>query len=138
MFAHQNRTTGVLFPRGGPDTSPFWQRIYCLSIRKPRAKCKRTQHCWPTSRNNSQRFSGCYMLRPFAHPFACCWELLHRLHTTTTRTQQHATTLLAQQCWELLFQLRLGVIRHGIFWCLFFVVRILGGFLGSLKDFVGF
>ena len=78
------------------------------------------------------------MLRPFAQPVACCWELLHRLHTTATRrTQQHAT-LLAQQCLELLFQLRLGVIRHGIFWGLFFVVRILGGGLGSLKDFVGF
>ena len=34
------------------------------------------------------------MLRPFAHPVACCWI---RLLTTATGTQQQAT-LLAQRC----------------------------------------
>ena len=29
------------------------------------------QHCWPTTLN----IVGCYMLRPFAHPVACCWML---------------------------------------------------------------
>jgi len=37
-----------------------------------KAACKRTQHCWPTSPN----IVGCYMLRPFARPVACCWMLL--------------------------------------------------------------
>ena len=26
--------------------------------------------------NNSQHNFGCYMLRPFAHPVACCWIVL--------------------------------------------------------------
>ena len=30
------------------------------------------QHCWPTTPN----IGGCYMLRPFAHPVACCCVLL--------------------------------------------------------------
>ena len=34
--------------------------------------CKRTQHCWPTTPS----VVGCYMLRPFVHPVACCWMLL--------------------------------------------------------------
>ena len=38
-----------------------------------KAPCIRTQHCWPTTPN----IVGCYMLRPFAHLVACCWELLH-------------------------------------------------------------
>ena len=25
---------------------------------------------------NTQNIVGCYMLRPFAHPVACCWVLL--------------------------------------------------------------
>ena len=29
------------------------------------------QQCWSTTPN----IVGCYMLCPFAHPFACCWEL---------------------------------------------------------------
>ena len=40
---------------------------------QPKAPGKRTQHCWPTTSNTV----GCYMLRPFAHLVACCWELLH-------------------------------------------------------------
>ena len=37
-----------------------------------KAPCKRTQLCWPTNPN----IVGCYMLRPFVHPVACCWMLL--------------------------------------------------------------
>ena len=33
---------------------------------------KRTQQCLPTTPN----IAGCYMLRPFAQPVACCWEFL--------------------------------------------------------------
>ena len=32
------------------------------------AQCKRTQHCSPSTPS----IVGCYMLRPFAHPVACC------------------------------------------------------------------
>ena len=43
------------------------------------------------------------MLRPFAHPVACCCLLLGvvKLLATCKRTQQFPT-LLGQQCWELL------------------------------------
>ena len=27
-------------------------------------------------RANGRNILGCYMLRPFAHPVACCWMLL--------------------------------------------------------------
>ena len=40
-----------------------------------KAPCKQTQHCWPTTPN----IVRCYMLRPFAHPVACCWELLRKV-----------------------------------------------------------
>ena len=97
----RNRTTGVLFPREGPDAFTFWQRIYCLPFRKPRAKCKRTQNCWPTSRNNSQRFSGCYMLRPFARPVACCCVLLGVVAPFAYHCNKDATTrnIVQHCCW---------------------------------------
>ena len=28
---------------------------------------------------NRQTIVGCYMLHTFAHPVACCWELLHKV-----------------------------------------------------------
>ena len=68
--------------------------------------CKRTQHCWPTNSN----IVGCYTLRPFAHPVACCCLLLGvvaqkfktvKLFGKCKRTQQ-LLKLLAQKCWELL------------------------------------
>ena len=37
-----------------------------------KAPGKRTHHCWPTSSN----LVWCYMFRLFAHPVACCWEML--------------------------------------------------------------
>ena len=78
----------------------FQQMLFCY------APHKRKQHVWLTIPN----IFGCYMLRPFAHPVACCCVLLgvvaqslkpvKRL-ATCKRTQQ-LTTLLGQQCWELL------------------------------------
>ena len=53
------------------NISPF-QPLFYPSKEEREALCKRTQHCWPTSPN----IVGCYMLRPFAHPVACCWMLL--------------------------------------------------------------
>ena len=41
-----------------------------------KTRAKRTQHCWPIT-----PIFGCYMLRPFAHPVACCWMLLRRVWT---------------------------------------------------------
>jgi len=72
-----------------------------------KAPCKRMQHCWPTTLN----IVGCnYMLRPFAHPVACCWMLLRvvaqSLKLIKLFSQQLPTFLLfcdcrsvAQQCW---------------------------------------
>ena len=68
------------------------------------------QHCWPTTPN----IVGCYMLRPFAHPVACCWMLLRvvaqSLKPIKLFSQQLPTFLLfpdrrsvAQQCWICLF-----------------------------------
>ena len=73
---------------------------------KCKAPCKRTQHCWPTTPN----IVGCYLLRPFAHPVACCWMLLrvvaHSLKPVKLFSQQLPTFLLfrdrrsvEQQCW---------------------------------------
>ena len=45
------------------------------NIRESNAPCKRTQHCWPTTPN----VVGCYMLRLFAHPVACCCVLLPKV-----------------------------------------------------------
>ena len=28
---------------------------------------------------NGSNIVGCYMLRPFAHLVACCWQLLHKV-----------------------------------------------------------
>ena len=77
-----------------------------LSEREAKALCKRTQHCWPTTPN----IVRCYMLRPFAHPVACCWMLLRvvaqSLKPVKLFSQQLLTVLLfrgrrsvAQQCW---------------------------------------
>ena len=57
----------------------------------PKASCKWMQHCRPTALNIVE----CYMLRPLAHPVACCcnvvaccWELLHKLLAMCKWTQQ--------------------------------------------------
>ena len=61
-------------------------------------------------RVNGRNVAGCYFLRPFAHPVACCCGLLGvvaqslkpvKLLATRKRTQQ-LPILLGQQCWELL------------------------------------
>ena len=61
-------------------------------------------------RTNGLNIVGCYMLRPFTHPVACCWMLLHvvakSLKPVKFFRQQLPTFLLfhdrrsvAQQCW---------------------------------------
>ena len=63
------------------DTNYFFQRRFHSLItwiarnghltKKPDAQRKRTQPCWPKT-PNIQNIEGCYILRPFAHPVACC------------------------------------------------------------------
>ena len=61
-------------------------------------------------RANGRNIVGCYMLRPFAHPLACCWMRLRvvaeSLKPVKLFTQRLPTFLLfrdrrsvAQQCW---------------------------------------
>ena len=61
-------------------------------------------------RANGRNIVGCYMLRPFAHPVACCWMLLRvvvqSLKPVKLFSQQLPTFLLfrdrrsvAQHCW---------------------------------------
>ena len=65
-------------------------------------------------RANGRNIVGCYLLRPFAHPVACCWMLLivvaQSLKTVKLFSQQLPTFLLfrdrrgvAQQCWIRLY-----------------------------------
>ena len=83
----------------------FVQCLWIVLELNSKTACKRTQHCWPTTLN----IVGCYMLRPFAHPVACCWMLLRvvaqSLKPVKFFSQQLPTFLLfrdrrsvAQQC----------------------------------------
>ena len=60
-----------------------------------KAACKRTQHCWPTTPN----IVGCYMLRPFAHPVACCWMLLRVVAQSLKPVKRLAPCKRTQHCW---------------------------------------
>ena len=60
-----------------------------------KARCKRTQHCWPTTPN----IVGCNMLCLFSHPVACCCVLLHKVWN---RSNFLAPCKRTQHCWELL------------------------------------
>ena len=52
----------------------FVQCFFFLIVEPPltdsKSPCKRTPLCWPTPPN----IVSCYMLRPLAHPVACCWN----------------------------------------------------------------
>ena len=66
-----------------------------LRLKSP---CERTHHCWPSTPS----IVGCYMLRPHAHPVACCCmqvpTLLGVVASVCTSLQQ-LPTFLAQQYW---------------------------------------
>ena len=67
------------------------------------ALCNWTNHCRPVTPN----IVGCYMLRPFAHPVACCCAFLGVVaqpvkRLATGKRSQQLPTWLGQQCWELL------------------------------------
>ena len=64
---------------------------------------------------NRRNIVGCYLLRPFGHPVACCWMLLRvvaqSLKPVKLFSQQLPTFLLfrdrrsvAQQCWICLYR----------------------------------
>ena len=94
-----------------------------------KAACKRTQHCWPTTPS----IVGCYMLRPLAHPVACCCVLLRKAwnrSNVSANNSQHffcsviaeATMLdpfaqLFQHCWGNARSLR---ILHKDLWVVSF------------------
>ena len=43
----------------------------CYKVKVTEVPCEPgMQRCWPTTPN----VVGCYILRPFEHPVACCWE----------------------------------------------------------------
>ena len=76
----------------------------------PTASCKCMQHCRPTALNIVE----CYMLRPLAHSVACCCNVVAMLLGVVAQSlklvklldmckwTQQLSTLLGQQCWELL------------------------------------
>ena len=51
------------------------------------------------ARANGRNVVGCYMLRPFAHPVACCWSRAQSLKLRENEFQQ-LTTLLGQQFYD--------------------------------------
>ena len=96
-------------------------KIHSIKV-DSQAPCKRTQHCSPSTPN----IVGCHMLRPFAHPVACCWILLRvvaqSLKPVKLFSQQLPTFLLfrdrrsvAQQCW-----IRLHIVDYKDLWVVFF------------------
>ena len=79
--------TGQTFSPVQTDATLLDVVVCCCASLKPiklLAPCKRTQHCWLTTPN----IVGCYMLRPFAHPVACCCVLLGGVASVWTPLQQ--------------------------------------------------
>ena len=64
-------------------------------VSESKATCKPTQHCWLTTPN----IVGCYMLRPFAHPVACCWMLLRVVAQSLKPVKLSAPCKRTQHCW---------------------------------------
>ena len=79
-----------------------------FSLRK--ATCKRTQHCWPATRN----IVGCYVLRPFAHAVACCCVLLGAVAQSLKPVKLLST---CKRTWELLRPFARSVTQ-----CVFYAV----------------
>ena len=52
------------------------------------------RHCWPTTPNIVE----CYLLRPFAHPVACCCAKFETGQTLSYKIQRDATVLLFAVC----------------------------------------
>ena len=76
----------------GPNTE-FTHELHSLLCMCCKSSSKRTQHCWPTTPNAV----GCYMLRPFAHPVACCCVLLGVVAQSLKQVKRLATCKRAQQ-----------------------------------------
>ena len=63
-------------------------RLTQAMSRESQVTCKQTQHCWRITLNIAE----CYMLRPFAHSFACRWVLLGFASSACTQLDTDATT----------------------------------------------
>ena len=74
------------------------------SLRLLVATFKRTQHCWPTTPN----IVGCYILHTFAHPVACCWELLRKVWKRSNVYLHVNERNSFQNCWT--NNIMLGVV----------------------------
>ena len=50
-------------------------------------------------RANGRNIVGCYMLRPFAHPVACCWTLLRVVAQSLKPVELFAPCKRTEHCW---------------------------------------
>ena len=67
----------------------------CLSSLTLRANRRNLVDHW------TPNIVGCYMLRPFAHPVACCWILLRVVAQSLKPVKLFAPFKRTQHCWQL-------------------------------------
>jgi len=65
----------------------------CLSSLRLRANGRNIVDHW------TPNIVGCYMLRPFAHPVACCWMLLRVVAQSLKPVKLFAPCKRTQRCW---------------------------------------
>ena len=78
-----------------PSGAGYEPVFYGLWNYQHKAACKRTQHCLTTTPS----IVGRYMLRPFAHPVACCWMLLRVVSQSLKPVKLLAPCRRTQHCW---------------------------------------
>ena len=86
-------------------------RIHCPNVYislKPRA--------------NGRDIVGCYMFYPFAHPVACCWELLRKVLNWSNVELRENGRNNSQHCWE---SLRLFAPSFSKFFALFYLLYLM-------------
>ena len=71
LHLHISQKTHCLLPPTPPPQKKLYNLCFLISPGY-QGTCKRTQRGWPKTPN----IVGCYILRPFAHPVACCWMML--------------------------------------------------------------
>ena len=83
----------VIFLVTERDKSTTQKRLATTRQKFARAHCKRTHHC----------IVGCYMLRPFAHPVACCCVLLRKVWNRSNfsaNNSQHFFCSVIAEAWR--------------------------------------
>ena len=76
------------------------------------------RHCWPTTPNIVE----CYLLRPFAHPVACCCAKFETGQTLSYKIQRDATVLEIAVCHffpVFSFLPRIACVAGGVLMCVF-------------------